>query len=39
MYIDPIVDVIHPNSKQVLGFVPVDEPMLSNVFARSSVSN
>ena len=33
MYIDPIVDVIHPRAKQVLGFVPVDEPLLSQVFA------
>lgn len=32
MYVDPIVDTIHPRSKQVLGFVPVDEPMLSEVF-------
>ncbi|MDA4123679.1 MAG: hypothetical protein OK456_10920 [Thaumarchaeota archaeon] len=34
MYIDPIVDKIHPRAKQVLGFVPIDEPLLSEVFGR-----
>ncbi len=32
MYIDPIVDKIHPRAKEVLGFVPIDEPLLSEVF-------
>ncbi len=32
MYVDPIVDVVHPRAKQVFGFVPVDEPPLSQVF-------
>lgn len=32
MYVDPIVDVVHPRAKQVFGFVPVDEPLLSQVF-------
>jgi len=34
MYIDPIVDRIHPRAKEVLGFVPIDEPLLSEVFDR-----
>lgn len=32
LYVDPIVDYIHPKIKQVLGFVPIDEPLLSLVF-------
>lgn len=32
MYIDPLVDRVHPNSKNVFGFVPIDEPLLSEVF-------
>lgn len=32
MYIDPLVDRIHPDSKKLLGFVPIDEPLLSEVF-------
>ncbi len=32
LYVDPIVDSIHPNAKKVLGFVPIDEPLLSHVF-------
>jgi hypothetical protein len=32
LYIDPIVDYIHPKIKDVLGFVPIDEPLLSLVF-------
>lgn len=32
MYVDLLVDKIHPNSKRLLGFVPVDEPLLSEVF-------
>lgn len=32
MYIDPIVDYIHPEIKNLLGFVPIDEPLLSFVF-------
>lgn len=32
-YIDPIVDTIHPKTKEVLGFVPIDEPLLSHVFS------
>src|SRR4030042_4189476 len=30
--IDPIVDYIHPKIKDLLGFVPIDEPLLSLVF-------
>lgn len=32
LYIDPIVDCIHPEIKSLLGFVPIDEPLLSLVF-------
>jgi len=34
LYVDPVVDYVHPKIKQVLGFVPVDEPLLSLVFAE-----
>jgi len=33
LYVDPVVDYIHPKIEQVLGFVPIDEPLLSLVFA------
>jgi len=32
LYADPIVDYIHPKIKELLGFVPIDEPLLSLVF-------
>jgi hypothetical protein len=32
LYIDPIVDNIHPEIRNLLGFVPIDEPLLSLVF-------
>ncbi|MCL2288058.1 MAG: hypothetical protein FWC33_02600 [Candidatus Bathyarchaeota archaeon] len=32
LYIDPIVDCIHPEIKNLLGFVPIDEPLLSLIF-------
>lgn len=32
LYIDPIVDCIHPEIKNLLGFVPIDETLLSMVF-------
>lgn len=32
LYIDPIVDNINPEIKNLLGFVPIDEPLLSLVF-------
>lgn len=34
LFVDPIVDYIHPKIKLVLGFVPIDEPLLSLVFAK-----
>jgi hypothetical protein len=34
LYIDPIVDNIHPEIKNLLGFVPIDEPLLSLVFQK-----
>lgn len=35
LYIDLIVDNIHPRTKDMLGFDPVDEPMLSHVFSNN----
>jgi hypothetical protein len=32
LFIDPIVDHIHPKIKDALGFVPIDEPLLSLLF-------
>ncbi len=32
LFIDPIVDYIHPKIKDILGFVPIDEPLLSLLF-------
>jgi hypothetical protein len=34
LYVDPIVDHIHPKIKPILGFVPIDEPLLSLVFTE-----
>lgn len=34
IYVDPLADKIRPGSKKLLGFVPVDEPLLSEVFDR-----
>lgn len=34
IYVDPIVDYINPAIKKTLGFVPIDEPLLSLVFAE-----
>jgi len=34
LFIDPVVDYIHPKIKPVLGFVPIDEPLLSLVFTK-----
>lgn len=33
LYVDPVVDYIHPKIRSVFGFVPIDEPLLSLVFA------
>jgi len=33
LYVDPVVDYIHPKMKDMFGFVPIDEPLLSLVFA------
>jgi len=33
LYVDPVVDYINPKIEQVLGVVPIDEPLLSLVFA------
>lgn len=35
LYIDPIVDNIHPEIRNMLGFVPIDEPFLSLVFQKA----
>ena len=32
MYIDPIVNDIHPSFKEIFGFTPADEPLLTPVF-------
>jgi hypothetical protein len=32
LYVDPVVDFIHPKIKQLFGFIPIDEPLLSLVF-------
>ncbi|HKZ95218.1 MAG TPA: nucleotidyl transferase AbiEii/AbiGii toxin family protein [Candidatus Bathyarchaeia archaeon] len=34
LYVDLIVDYIHPKIKPTLGFVPIDEPLLSLVFTK-----
>jgi hypothetical protein len=34
LYIDPVVDYIHPDISNLLGFVPIDEPFLSLVFEK-----
>jgi len=34
LYVDPVVDYIHPRIKPILGFVPIDEPLLSKVFTK-----
>ncbi len=35
MYIDMIVDNSHPRFKQVFGFAPIDEPLLSEAFRKN----
>ena len=32
IYVDPIVNEIHPAFKKIFGFVPIDESLLSYVF-------
>jgi len=32
MYVDPIVDEIHPSFREIFGFPPADEPLLTPVF-------
>lgn len=34
LFVDPVVDYIHPKIKPLLGFVPIDEPLLSLVFTK-----
>lgn len=38
LYIDPIVDNLHSEMKGLLGFVPIDEPLLSLVFEEKIYS-
>jgi hypothetical protein len=33
LYVDPVVDYIHPKIQGIFGFIPIDEPLLSLVFA------
>ena len=35
LYVDLVVDYIHPRIKLLLGFVPIDEPLLSLVFTKN----
>jgi len=35
LYVDPIVDHIHPKIKDILGFIPIDEPLLAYVFKKN----
>ena len=39
MYIDPMVDAIHPAFKEIFGFVPADESLLMPVFQNSIYRN
>jgi len=32
LFVDPVVDHIHPETLRVFGFVPIDEPLLEHVF-------
>ena len=32
LFVDPVVDHIHPETHEVFGFVPIDEPLLELVF-------
>jgi len=34
LFVDPVVDYIHPRIKHILGFTPIDEPLLALVFAQ-----
>jgi len=34
IYVDPLVDCIHPQMKDALGSLPLDEPLLSSVFVN-----
>ena len=39
MYVDPMVDTIHPAFKETFGFTPADEPLLIPVFQESIYRN
>jgi hypothetical protein len=32
LFVDPVVDHIHPEAHEIFGFVPIDEPLLEQVF-------
>lgn len=34
-YVDPIVDHLHPNIRDICGFNPIDEPLLQRVFQKN----
>ena len=38
LYVDPVVDYIHSKLERSLGFVPIDEPLLSLVFDKGMCS-
>jgi len=36
LYLDPIVDIIHPQHDQVFAIKPIDEPLLTRIFSKKS---
>lgn len=34
LYVDPVVDAIHPKTMEILGFIPIDEHLLFYVFEK-----
>lgn len=34
LYVDPVVDYIHPQTREVFGLTPIDEPLLEHVFVQ-----
>ena len=34
LFVDPVVDQIHPETHEILGFTPIDEPLLEHVFIK-----
>ena len=38
LFVDPIVDTIHPRTKALFGIDPIDEPLLASVFRNNHVT-